>query len=64
MRVKISSGGSQSNGKDGGKGVPSEQDGSTETTGRGKAPQKKTDEEFTLASNEMKLTDLKNELRK
>jgi len=51
---------SQSNGKDGGKGG---QNGSTETR-RGKTSQKETDEEFTLATDEMKLTDLKDELRK
>ncbi len=56
--------GSQSNSKDGRKGVSSGQDGSIETTGRGKAPQKETDKEFTLAIDEMKLTDLKDELRK
>ncbi|KYN13296.1 hypothetical protein ALC57_01870 [Trachymyrmex cornetzi] len=57
-------GGSQSNDKDGGKGGPSRQDGSTETTGKGKATKEETDEESTLAIDEMKLSDLKDELRK
>jgi len=49
--------GSQSNSKDGGKGWFDRDNGK-------RAPQKETDKEFTLAIDEMKLTDLKDELRK
>ena len=53
--------GSQSNSKDGGKGVSS---GWFDRDNGKRAPQKETDKEFTLAIDEMKLTDLKDELRK